>query len=216
MSSLTLPTVSSAPDALKSVSNDATVSAPLTSSARALRTAVFLALAAGGVALDLATKHLVFAWRTWEQFNRTWWLIDEHFGIQTSVNPGALFGMGAGYTWGFVVLSFLALVAISYFVFVRPRMLDWWLTVSLGMVTGGILGNLYDRLGFWRSSLVPEFVESGVRDWILVRFEGVPFFDPWPNFNIADCCLVVGACLLAIHSLRRDPKERPTSKLASP
>jgi signal peptidase II len=180
-----------------------------------MRTAVYLALAIGGVTLDLATKQLIFGWRTWEQFNQTWWLIDEHFGIQTSVNPGALFGMGAGYTWGFVVLSFVALVAISYFVFVRPRMLDWWLTISLGLVTGGILGNLYDRLGFWRTALAPEGL-YGVRDWILVRFEGVPFFDPWPNFNIADCCLVVGACLLAIHSLRGDPKEPASSKLESP
>lgn len=215
MSSLTLPTVSSVPAAPKSVSNAATVGAPLTSSARVLRIAVFLGLAAFGAALDLATKHLVFAWRTWEQFNQTWWLIDEHVGIQTSVNPGALFGMGAGYTWGFVALSFIALVAIGYFVFVRPQMLDWWLTISVGLVTGGILGNLYDRLGFWRSSLVPEFVGSGVRDWILVRFEGVPFFDPWPNFNIADCCLVVGACLLAVHSLRADPKERSSSQLGT-
>jgi signal peptidase II len=189
---------------------------PLSPSARAVRTAVFLVLAAGGVTLDLATKHAIFAWRTWEQFNQTWWLVDEHFGIQTSVNPGALFGMGAGYTWGFVALSFVALVAIGYFILARPRMLDGWLTVALGLVTGGILGNLYDRLGFWQSSLVPEFVGSGVRDWILVRFEGVPFFDPWPNFNIADCCLVIGACLLAVHSLRGDPKERAKSSARSP
>jgi signal peptidase II len=189
---------------------------PLSPSARAVQTAVFLALAAGGLTLDLATKHAIFAWRTWEQFNQTWWLVDEHFGIQTSVNPGALFGMGAGYTWGFVALSFVALVAIGYFIFARPRMLNGWLTVALGLVTGGILGNLYDRLGFWQSSLVPEFVGSGVRDWILVRFEGVPFFDPWPNFNIADCCLVIGACLLAVHSLRGDPKERAKSGGKSP
>ena len=33
------------------------------------------------------------------------------------------------------------------------------------------------------------------------RLEGVPFFDPWPNFNIADCLLVVGAAMLFIHSV---------------
>ncbi len=217
MSFLTLPTVSSVPAAPKGASPaHPALDVPLTSSARAVRTAVFLALATVGVSLDLATKHYVFGWRTWEQFNQTWWLVDEHFGIQTSVNPGALFGMGAGYTWGFVALSFVALLAICYFVFVRPRMLDWWLTIALGLVTGGILGNLYDRLGFWHSSLVPDFVGPGVRDWILVRFEGVPFFDPWPNFNIADCCLVVGACLLAVHSLRPDPKGRLDSDVAAP
>jgi signal peptidase II len=188
----------------------------LSSSARVLRTAVFLALAATGVTADLVTKHFIFAWRTWEAFDKheIWWLIDEHFGIQTSVNKGALFGMGAGFTWAFVSLSFVALVAIGYFMFVRPRMLDWWLTVALGLVTGGILGNLYDRLGFWRTEGVPPEL-FGVRDWIYVRFAGVPFFDPWPNFNIADCCLVVGACLLAIHSLCGDPKEDAKSKVVS-
>ena len=214
MSFPTLPTVLSVPAAPKSASEPG-LAEPLTSSARAIRTAVFLGLAVTGVGLDLATKQQVFAWRGWERFHETWWLIDEHFGIQTSVNPGALFGMGAGYTWGFVGLSFVALIAIGYFVFIRPRMLDWWLTVALGLVTGGVLGNLYDRLGFWRSAEVPGFVDWGVRDWILVRFAGVPFLDPWPNFNIADCCLVVGACLLALHSLRAEPKPSAKSKLES-
>jgi signal peptidase II len=169
------------------------------------------------VTLDLATKHYIFAWRTWERFGagHEWWIIDNHFGVQTSVNPGALFGMGAGFTWAFVGLSAVALVAIGYFVFVRPRMLDWWLTIALGLVTGGILGNLYDRLGFWRTAEAPANL-YGVRDWILVQFEGVPFFDPWPNFNIADCCLVIGACLLAAHSLRGDPKERASSRVGTP
>jgi signal peptidase II len=166
----------------------------------------------GGVGLDLATKHYIFAWRTWDNFGQTWWIINEHLGVQTSVNPGALFGMGAGYLWGFVGLSFVALVVINYFVFVRPTMLDYWLLTALGLVSGGILGNLYDRLGLWRSSNVPAQIAGGVRDWILVRFQGVPLFDPWPNFNVADCCLVIGACLLAAHSLRREDPRRAGQK----
>lgn len=214
MSSPTRPIALSAPAAPKPASSTAPVE-PLSTSARGVRTAIFVALAAGGLGLDLATKHYIFAWRGWERFHQTHWLINEHLGVQTSVNPGALFGMGAGYTWGFVLLSFVALIAIGYFVFVRPRMLDLWLTFALGLVTGGILGNLYDRLGFWHTPDAPPGI-FGVRDWILVQFAGVPFFDPWPNFNIADCCLVVGACLLAIHSLRGDPQaegdSQPTAK----
>src|SRR6187551_3498098 len=76
MSFLTLPTVSSVPAAPKRAdSAKPALDEPLTSSARAVRTAVFLALAAGGLGLDLATKHYIFAWRTWEQFNQTWWLL---------------------------------------------------------------------------------------------------------------------------------------------
>ena len=44
-------------------------------------------------------------------------------------------------------------------------------------------------------------MRDNVRDWILFRLEGVPFFDPWPNFNIADSLLVAGAILLFLHAL---------------
>ena len=40
-----------------------------------------------------------------------------------------------------------------------------------------------------------------MRDWILFRLEGVPWFDPWPNFNIADVLLVCGAIMLFLHAL---------------
>jgi signal peptidase II len=50
-----------------------------------------------------------------------------------------------------------------------------------------------------------------VRDWILFRLEGVPFFDPWPNFNIADSALVIGAILLFLHAFIT-PAEKTASK----
>jgi signal peptidase II len=82
-----------------------------------------------------------------------------------------------------------------------------WLTYTLGMISGGILGNLYDRLGFWWDDHLPVEWKSGVRDWILFRIEGVPLFDPWPNFNIADALLVIGAAMLFYHSLVLDPPQ---------
>jgi signal peptidase II len=202
MSSPTLPTALNVPAKSKPDST----AAPVTSldgeqsASRSVRWALFLSLAIGGVAADLVSKHLIFAWRGWEQFGDPFWLVDGIFGIETSVNHGALFGLGAGYRLGFVLLSIVALGVIGYFVAFRPRSLDLWLTTALGLVTGGILGNLYDRLGLWHAADTPAFARFGVRDWILFRLEGVRMFDPWPNFNIADCCLVVGACLLAAHS----------------
>ena len=64
-----------------------------------------------------------------------------------------------------------------------------------------VIGNLYDRLGLWWQPGYPEQWQSGVRDWILFRLNGVPMFDPWPNFNIADSLLVAGACMLLYQSL---------------
>jgi signal peptidase II len=175
----------------------------------------FLVLALGGVTLDLLTKHFIFQWRTWERLGHVSWLIEPYFGIQTSTNPGALFGLGGGYRVVFITLSFLALGVIGYFVFVRRQPIDSWLTLALGLVTGGILGNLYDRLGLWHTKEAPLTDLYGVRDWIHFDLGFVPF-DPWPNFNVADCCLVVGACLLALHSLRPEPKTLGPEKAAGP
>jgi len=211
MSSPTLPTALSVPAKSRPTRSDGpspVESEAWGSSAKRLRYLIFSVLAVGGLTLDLATKHYTFAWRGWQQFGQAWWIAEPYFGIQTAVNQGAVFGSFAGYRLVFVLLSFVALGVIGYFLFVRKRLLDLWLTTALGLVTGGILGNLYDRLGFWHTAQTPAEELFGVRDWILFRLPGVPLFDPWPNFNIADCCLVVGACLLALHSLYGEPKEK--------
>jgi signal peptidase II len=128
-----------------------------------------------------------------------WW-VEGIFGIQTSTNPGALFGMGSGLSWLFAIFSFVALAGILIWLFAFRGAFDRWLTFALGMICGGILGNLYDRLGFGFVQGYPESIRTNVRDWILFRLEGVPFFDPWPNFNIADVMLVTGAIMLLIHA----------------
>src|SRR5687767_7034143 len=89
------PTVSSAPikssagNARPAILNDGPL--PLN------RYLIYFGLAAVGCAVDLLTKEAVFRWRGLPRANNPWWLIDGRFGIETSVNPGALFGMGAGW-----------------------------------------------------------------------------------------------------------------------
>src|SRR5262245_54755286 len=70
---------------------------------------VYFGLAAFGCALDLLTKEAVFRWRGPPRQGNEWWLIANRFGIETSINPGALFGMGAGWWWLFSLLSVVAL-----------------------------------------------------------------------------------------------------------
>jgi signal peptidase II len=84
---------------------------------------------------------------------------------------------------------------------------DLFLTLTLGLISGGIMGNLYDRLGWGALPSYPESIRTNVRDFILFRLEGVPFFDPWPNFNLADCWLVCGAALLFFHALFLAPPD---------
>ena len=77
---------------------------------------------------------------------RTWWLWHNVFGFQRSLNPARLFGLGQGYWPVFAALSVAAAVAIFVWLFFVGAARDWLLCVAMGLVTAGILGNLYDRL----------------------------------------------------------------------
>lgn len=162
------------------------------------RVLLYAVLAVAGCLIDLVTKHYVFA--SPQLFRGSeWWLWQGHIGIQKSLNEGALFGMGQGRAGFFAVFALVALVAIPVWLFWFGAARDRLLTVALGSVTGGIFGNLYDRLGWhglkW-SDFFPD-AERGtvyaVRDWILLQWNSEWV---WPNFNIADMLLVGGAILL--------------------
>lgn len=127
--------------------------------------------------------------------NNVYWLIEGYFGIETALNDGAVFGFGQGGTPVFAGLSIAAAVGITAW-FCRIAWRDRLLTVSLGMILGGIGGNLYDRLGLWSPPGAPDERVTRVRDWILMCW-GPDYV--WPNYNIADCLLVGGAGLLMIH-----------------
>jgi signal peptidase II len=170
---------------------------------------VFLLIAAGGFAVDLATKRWIFDWLT--PVGRVHWLWTGVFGCQTSLNEGALFGMGQGMVWLFALLSIGAGVAICWFLFIAGGARQWVLTLALSGIMAGILGNLYDRVGLpgliWQDANTLHHVGDrvfAVRDWILVMFGTWP----WPNFNIADSLLVCGALVLAWHAyIQKDGKE---------
>ncbi len=187
--------------------SDQTPSDSLVASVPASRAVTFFALAAIGAIADLWSKAAVFAWRDLPGQKPVWWIVEDYFGVETAVNIGAVFGLGAGKGTWFAVLSIVAGIGIITWLFWFGAAQSRWLTVALGMITGGIIGNLHDRLGMWWQEGYPPQWQSGVRDWILFKIEGVPFFDPWPNFNIADSLLVVGACMLMIQSLFLTPKE---------
>lgn len=176
------------------------------------RYALFFLPAIIGVGLDLWTKSFMFTHyfdpnsadrtnpTTFAPQQPAWW-VEGVFGIQTSTNPGALFGIGSGYSSAFAAFSVVAIVGIFVWLFFFRGFFDRWLTFALGLITGGILGNLYDRVGFGYTPGFPESIRTNVRDWILFRLEGVRYFDPWPNFNIADTLLVTGAIMLFLHAM---------------
>ena len=157
------------------------------------RVMTYVSLAVVGAGLDLWSKHAIFAWRGVPGQKDIWWIIEGYFGIETSVNLGAVFGIGQGQGSVFAALSVFAMIGIIAWLFWFGAAQSLWLTVALGMITGGIIGNLYDRLGMWWQEGYPPEWKSGVRDWILWQASDKWV---WPNFNIADSLLVCGAGML--------------------
>ncbi len=183
---------------------------------------MYFALAIVAGSTDLLSKEAAFSTFGYPGEQPTSWLIQDRFGIQTALNPGALFGMGGGKRLIFASLSIVALLGILIWLFIYKAARDRWLTVALGIISGGILGNLYDRLGLWHWGGLPAGVNAeytgAVRDWILFQWQEVPLriFNPWPNFNLADSFLVCGAIMLAIHALTYREKKPADEAAASP
>lgn len=183
-------------------------------------------LALTGLVLDQSSKYGVFAWlaekpdheyvvfRTDKgtgfqlvaQFERDplgQELRDAIGGRIPHVNQGALFGFLRDHkalaNGGFALISLLAAAAIVYWSTLRSTARDRWLCSALGLILAGTLGNFYDRIVF-----------NGVRDFLHWNY----LFD-WPVFNIADCCLVCGACLLLLQAFTTQPvKDEPIAEPA--
>jgi lipoprotein signal peptidase len=181
-------------------------------------------LALTGLVLDQASKYGAFYWlqkvpdNTWSVFQTAdgrGFHLEARFETDAEgrtvphVNHGALFGFlrdhKSGANLGFAVVSLLAAAAIIWWSMQKNTARDRWLCAALGLILAGTLGNFYDRLVF-----------NGVRDFLHWDYA----FD-WPVFNIADCCLVIGATLLLVQAFLAPsrPKaldEKAAEALANP
>ncbi|MFY0405800.1 signal peptidase II [Solicola sp. PLA-1-18] len=101
-------------------------------------------------------------------------------------NPGAAFGMATGFT---IVLSAIAIVVCVVVAVVARRLRSAVWALALGLLLGGALGNLTDRM----------FRQPGPLRGHVIDFLALP---NWPVFNIADSSIVVAACLVALQSFR--------------
>jgi signal peptidase II len=101
-------------------------------------------------------------------------------------NSGAAFSFATGATVIFTAISIAAATAIIYYS-TKITSLGW--ATALGLVLGGVLGNLTDRI--FRS---PGFFKGEVIDWLELTH--------WPVFNLADSAIVVAAFLAIVLSIR--------------
>jgi len=196
---------------------------------------VLVGVLIAGLAIDLISKHLAFAHIADQpvELRREMVLslpasdinslvprheavtvIPKVLDLTLVLNPGAVFGIGAGKRWVFVIFTVLA-AAFAGWMFARwTRPRDWLAHASLGLVLAGGIGNLYDRL-----------VYACVRDF-LHPLPGVhlPFGVAWPSgdtqvwpwvSNIADALLLVGIGVLLVKLWRAgDPPERAEKREA--
>ena len=109
-------------------------------------------------------------------------LFGEHVRLVLWYNEGAAFGITLGDTWVHVVLSVLAMGLVGYMIWHTPRE-DRIGLVGFGLIMGGAVGNLWDRLVAGR---VTDFIDVGINAY------------RWPTFNIADSCVVIGIGLLVV------------------
>lgn len=131
------------------------------------------------VAIDLYAKFIVM--------NKM--VLGESIPIWTNVfhltyihNPGAAFGMLAGKTWFFVTITSLVLLGmlLSYRWIGQAGLLY---QIALGLVAGGAIGNLRDRIVYTK---VIDFLD----------------FRIWPVFNLADTAICLGVGLILMDALR--------------
>ena len=156
---------------------------------------LMVVIAALVVALDRATKMWVEAH---VKMGHAIVVIPQVFRITHVLNTGAAFSMFESSPSPTLVRNLL--VAFSIAAVLVVLVLIWKMgravtltSVALALILGGALGNLYDRLRF---AYVVDFLEVHI-----VHYH-------WPDFNVADSAIVVGACLLFVEMLWPQPTQR--------
>ena len=113
-------------------------------------------------------------------------ILGSFFQLTLVRNPGAAFGFATGAT---VFLSGVAIVAVIVIVYYSSKITSLGWATTLGLLLGGVLGNLTDRL--FRS---PGFFKGEVIDWLEIT--------NWPVFNLADSAIVIAAFLAIVLTIR--------------
>jgi signal peptidase II len=148
-----------------------------------VRLVLLLAIAAVLLTADVISKLIVVA----KLSNRgPLTLIPSVLDLELTRNPGAAFGFAAGAT---VIFTLVAAAVVVFIVRAARKLKSTGWAWALGLLLGGALGNLGDRI--FRA---PSPLRGHVVDWIHLHH--------WPVFNIADSGVVVGGVLAVLLSMR--------------
>jgi len=133
-------------------------------------------------------------------------LIPGILNLQLTANSGAIFGIGKGSRWVFVLVSLLAVVIVGR-VFLKSDARLWLFHTALALILAGALGNLYDRVvhGVVRDML--HLFPEAELPWNLTWPGGARGLYPW-IFNLADVSLLVGVVLVIYVTWRHAPPKQ--------
>jgi signal peptidase II len=133
-------------------------------------------------------------------------IIPHFLRITHWTNDGAAFSLFAdtaspnAVRW--FLISFSLLAALGFFIaLIRFGDRINLMTVSMALIFAGALGNAHDRIAY---GSVVDFIEIHI------------FGYHWPDFNIADSSVVIGACLLLLDSLLPQKHDPPAQKPSKP
>jgi signal peptidase II len=193
---------------------------------------VFLLTAMAGLLTDLVSKDIAFRTiaeapvvverdrviREWQERRALGRLVPTHKAVvvvpnllefSLVLNPGAVFGIGAGQRWFFVAFTIgaLGLAVWMFGMWTRPE--DAFAHAAIGLLVAGGIGNLYDRLLY---ACVRDFIHPvpGVtlpRGWEMPLVGGR---EVWPYVsNLADLWLLIGIGMLMWYLWRAGRREAP-------
>lgn len=125
-------------------------------------------------------------------------VIPHVFYLSHVLNTGAAFSLMENWPpervrVGLISFSIAAAVVLLVLLWRSGKQLTMT-SIALALIFGGALGNLYDRIRYHH---VVDFLQV-----IIYRYH-------WPDFNVADSCIVIGACLLLLEIFRPDPHNHP-------
>jgi signal peptidase II len=146
---------------------------------RRRRIAAVAVIAAVVVAADQITKSLAVADLASHDVH-----VIGPFSFRLAYNTGVAFSVGTGLTGPIIIVAVALVLAIGWMARGVPTTAA---AIAFGLIIGGALGNLSDRL--FRGH------HGGVVDFIYTSF--------WPTFNVADSCIVIGCFCLAVAFMRQ-------------
>lgn len=126
------------------------------------------------IGVDQLTKFLIYGTMAKS-------IIGDFLWFKSTLNTGVAFSLFEGNSLFFIIFTCLASVVLIYLIFSKKFLMKHSYKICLGLILGGTIGNLIDRIIF-----------DGVRDFIYFKFINFAIF------NIADAVIVISVILFAI------------------